>query len=46
MLVVCGEDALRIGYVFPAGRRRVAAMDWAQGRGVSVGDILGVGEGR
>jgi methionyl-tRNA formyltransferase len=40
MLVVCGEDALRIGYVFPAGRRRLAAMDWAQGRGVSVGDVL------
>jgi len=41
MLVTCGADALRIGYVFPAGRRRVAAMDWAQGRGVSVGDVLG-----
>jgi methionyl-tRNA formyltransferase len=41
MLVTCGEGALRIGYVFPAGRRRLAAMDWAQGRGVSVGDVLG-----
>ncbi|MEW5916271.1 MAG: methionyl-tRNA formyltransferase, partial [Gemmatimonadota bacterium] len=41
MLVVCGEDALRIGYVFPSGRRRLAAMDWAQGRGVAVEDVLG-----
>ncbi len=41
MLVTCGEGALRIGYVFPAGRRRLAAMDWAQGRGVGVGDVFG-----
>lgn len=42
MLVTCGSDALRIGYAFPAGRRRLAAMDWAQGRGIAVGDRLGV----
>ena len=42
MLVACGEDAVRIAYVFPAGRRRLAAMDWHQGRGVAVGDVLGV----
>jgi methionyl-tRNA formyltransferase len=41
MLVACGEDAVRIGYVFPSGRRRLAAMDWHQGRGVTVGDVLG-----
>jgi methionyl-tRNA formyltransferase len=41
MLVACGEDAVRIAYVFPAGRRRLAAMDWHQGRGVLVGDALG-----
>ncbi|HJU75900.1 MAG TPA: methionyl-tRNA formyltransferase [Gemmatimonadaceae bacterium] len=41
MLVACGEDALRVGYVFPAGRRRLAALDWHQGRGVAVGDVLG-----
>jgi methionyl-tRNA formyltransferase len=41
MLVACGEDAVRIGYVFPAGRRRLATLDWAQGRGVAVGDVLG-----
>jgi methionyl-tRNA formyltransferase len=41
MLVACGEDALRIGYVFPSGRRRLAALDWAQGRGIGVGERLG-----
>jgi methionyl-tRNA formyltransferase len=41
MLVACGEDAVRIGYVHPAGRRRFAALDWHQGRGVAVGDVLG-----
>jgi methionyl-tRNA formyltransferase len=41
MLVACGEDAVRIAYVFPAGRRRLAALDWHQGRGVTVGDVLG-----
>ncbi len=42
MLVACAEDALRIAYVFPAGRRRLAALDWHQGRGVAPGDVLGV----
>ncbi|HEV8362539.1 MAG TPA: methionyl-tRNA formyltransferase [Gemmatimonadaceae bacterium] len=41
MLVACGEDAVRIAYVFPAGSRRLAALDWHQGRGVTVGDVLG-----
>lgn len=43
MLVACGEDAVRIAYAFPAGRRRLAALDWHQGRGVAVGDVLGDG---
>lgn len=42
MLVACGEDAVRIAYVFPAGRRRLAALDWHQGRGIAPGDVLGV----
>jgi len=41
MLVACGEDAVRIAYAFPSGRRRLAALDWHQGRGVAIGDILG-----
>ena len=38
LLVACGTGAVRLTEVHPAGRRRVAALDWAQGRGVSVGD--------
>jgi methionyl-tRNA formyltransferase len=41
MLVACGEEGVRIAYVHPAGKRRLAALDWAQGRGVAVGDVLG-----
>ena len=41
MLVACGDGGVRIGYVQPAGKRRLAALDWAQGRGVAVGDVLG-----
>lgn len=41
MLVACGEGGVRIGYVHPAGKRRLAALDYAQGRGVSVGEMLG-----
>jgi len=38
MLVACGGGGVRVSYVQPAGKRRLAALDWAQGRGVSVGD--------
>jgi methionyl-tRNA formyltransferase len=41
LLVGCGIGALRLAEVHPAGRRRLAALDWAQGRGVAVGDRLG-----
>ena len=41
LMVACGSGGVRIGYVQPAGKRRLAAMDWAQGRGVTVGDVLG-----
>jgi hypothetical protein len=33
---------VRIAYVHPAGKRRLAALDFAQGRGIAVGDTLGV----
>ncbi|MEO6446878.1 MAG: methionyl-tRNA formyltransferase [Gemmatimonadaceae bacterium] len=42
MMVACGRGGVRVGYVQPAGKRRLTAMDWAQGRGVAVGDMLGV----
>jgi methionyl-tRNA formyltransferase len=41
MLVACGSGGVRVGYVHPTGRRRLAALDWQQGRGVAVGDRLG-----
>ena len=41
MLVGCGAGAVRVAYVHPSGKRRIAALDWAQGRGVAVGDQLG-----
>jgi methionyl-tRNA formyltransferase len=40
MLVACGEGAVSIAYVQPAGRRRMPSREWAVGRGVSVGDRL------
>jgi methionyl-tRNA formyltransferase len=42
LLVACGEGGVRIGYAQPAGKRRLAGLDWAQGRGVSVGERFGV----
>ena len=41
MLVACGDGGVRIAYAHPAGRRRLASLDWAQGRGVAAGDVLG-----
>ncbi len=38
MIVACGNGGVAIKEVHPAGKRRMAALDWAQGRGVSVGD--------
>jgi methionyl-tRNA formyltransferase len=38
MLVACGGGAVRIAVVQPAGKRRLAPLDWANGRGVAVGD--------
>ena len=41
LVVACGEGAVRISEVQPAGRRRMAAGDWIRGRAVAVGDVLG-----
>lgn len=38
MIIACGNGAVAIETVHPAGKRRLAALDWAQGRGVAVGD--------
>ena len=43
MVVACanGSGAVAIEQVHPAGKRRLAALDWAQGRGIAVGDAWG-----
>ncbi len=38
MIVACGTGAVAVEQVHPAGKRRLAALDWAQGRGVAEGD--------
>jgi methionyl-tRNA formyltransferase len=41
LIVTAGKDAIRISDVQPAGRSRMTAAEWARGRGISAGDILG-----
>ena len=41
LLVACGEGAVRIAEVHPAGKKRIAAAQWVRGRGVQVGDRFG-----
>ncbi len=38
MIIACGNGAVAVETVHPAGKRRLAALDWAQGRGVAQGD--------
>lgn len=38
MLVACGSGAVAVETVHAAGRRRLAALDWAQGRAIAAGD--------
>jgi methionyl-tRNA formyltransferase len=40
VVVKCGEDAVRVSHVQPAGRPRLTAAAWANGRGVEVGDLF------
>ncbi|HSJ64106.1 MAG TPA: methionyl-tRNA formyltransferase [Gemmatimonadaceae bacterium] len=41
MLVACGDGAVQIADVQPAGKRRMPVAEWARGRGVAVGDQFG-----
>jgi methionyl-tRNA formyltransferase len=41
LVVACGEGAVRICDVQPAGKRRMQAIEWHRGRGISIGDTLG-----
>jgi methionyl-tRNA formyltransferase len=38
--VKCGEDAVRVTDVQPAGRARMRVGDWLRGRGVELGDVF------
>ena len=38
MLVACGAGAVRVTVVQPAGKRRLSPVEWANGRGVALGD--------
>lgn len=40
MLVACHEGAVRILAVQPSGKRRLTPAEWANGRGVAVGDAF------
>ncbi len=40
MLVACGEGAVCIREVKPAGKRRMTTAEWVRGRGIAVGDRL------
>ena len=42
LVIACGLDALRIAEVQPEGKNRMAAHEWARGRGTAVGDRCGV----
>lgn len=46
IVVACGEGAVAIREVHPAGKRRMAALDWAQGRGCAVGAVFDTVDGR
>lgn len=41
LVVACGEGAVRICDVQPAGKRRMQAVDWHRGRGIGIGELLG-----
>jgi methionyl-tRNA formyltransferase len=43
MLVACGDGAVRVLQVQAPGKRRISALEFARGRGIAVGDVLGSG---
>ena len=40
LVVGCGEGALAVREVQPAGRTRLPVIEWARGRGIAVGARL------
>jgi methionyl-tRNA formyltransferase len=43
VLVACGEDTVELVTVQPEGKRAMRAAEWAMGRGVAEGDVMGAG---
>lgn len=41
LIVACGDAPVCVRDVQPSGKSRMAALDWARGRGISLGDRLG-----
>ena len=41
VMIACFDGVVTISDVQPAGRGRMTSAEWARGRGISVGDILG-----
>jgi methionyl-tRNA formyltransferase len=41
MLVACGDGAVRVLQVQAPGKRRISALEFARGRSIAVGDVLG-----
>ncbi|HET8769396.1 MAG TPA: methionyl-tRNA formyltransferase [Gemmatimonadaceae bacterium] len=39
MIVACGTGGIAVENAHPAGKRRLACLDWAQGRGIAAGDV-------
>ncbi len=42
VLVACGQGCVELSSVQPEGKRAMKGSDWAMGRGVAEGDVLGV----
>lgn len=40
LVVACGAGAVRVAEVQPSGNKRMSAVEWHRGRGISVGDVL------
>lgn len=41
MLVACGDGSVRVLQVQAPGKRRMTALEYARGRGIATGDVLG-----
>lgn len=40
LTVACGVGAVRIANVHPSGKRRITPVEWANGRGIAIGERL------